>query len=178
MSNQARDESTNAAERTIIDDVVHLAIPPGEERKTIRYIAGREGCTGIGRGICCAYLMVASRSLAGKSSAATSPPTAMASPPAALISSTTACAFFSSRLRLCQRCTGRISTTVLRVRGWEPLLAHDDICAFLGKEESRTSTDSLCEQKHVEICDCELMGWPNALSLPAQRLRRVSDCYR
>lgn len=44
------------------------------------------------------------------------------------------------------RCTGRISTTVLRVRGWEPLLAHDDICTFLGKEESRTSTDSLCEQ--------------------------------
>jgi len=26
-----------------------------------------------------------------------------------------------------------------------PLLAHDDLCAFLGKEESRTSTDSLCE---------------------------------
>jgi len=31
-------------------------------------------------------------------------------------------------------------------KGSEPLLAHDDICAFLGKEESRTSTDSLCEQ--------------------------------
>ena len=63
-----------------------------------------------------AYLMVASRILVGKSSAATSPPTAMASPPAALISSTTTCAFFSSRLHLCQRCTANISTTVLRVR--------------------------------------------------------------
>lgn len=29
---------------------------------------------------------------------------------------------------------------------WKPLLAHDDLCAFLGKEEGRTSTDSLCEQ--------------------------------
>lgn len=29
------------------------------------------------------------------------------------------------------------------------LLANDDLCAFLGKEEGRTFTDSLCEREHV-----------------------------
>jgi hypothetical protein len=41
---RAREEKTNAAERTIIDDVVQLAILPGIEKNRIRHTAeGREG---------------------------------------------------------------------------------------------------------------------------------------
>jgi hypothetical protein len=38
------------------------------------------------------------------------------------------------------------SFTCKRGTGRKRLLGHNDLCAFLGKEESRTSTDSLYEQ--------------------------------
>ena len=57
--------------------------------------------------------------------------------------------FVEATVRLRQRCTAPISTTVLRVRAGA-LLAHDDLCAFLGEEESRTSTDSLCERPRLD----------------------------
>ena len=46
------------------------------------------------------------------------------------------------------------------------LLANDDLCAFLGKEEGRTFTDSLCERERFRRGD-GMAKWP---FIPAQRL--------
>lgn len=158
---QAREE-TNTAERTIVDEVIQLAIPPEQGKSKARDGAGELVCIldgsieNLGREVVCGYITTYRYGIAAGS-----------------------LDFVHDRLGLLFVEARFVSTMYGRHQhhsftcksGGGPLLANDDLCAFLGEKESRTATDSLCERDHV--LDRRWDGQKMAQTVPAQRLTRV-----